>query len=73
MGSGGIAPRVLNFGTRWRWVVSFTLRPHYPRRSPQYPSDRRLRRPQSRLRSGCEKNKSLSLPGVAPRSPSPQT
>jgi hypothetical protein len=24
MGSGGIAPRVLNCGTRWRWVVSFT-------------------------------------------------
>jgi len=24
---GGIAPRILNLGTRWRWVVSFTLRP----------------------------------------------
>jgi hypothetical protein len=28
--SGGIAPRFLDVGTRWRWVVSFTLRPHYP-------------------------------------------
>jgi hypothetical protein len=25
--SGGIAPRILNLGARWRWVVSFTLRP----------------------------------------------
>jgi len=23
-GSGGIAPRILDLGTRWRWVVSFT-------------------------------------------------
>jgi hypothetical protein len=30
-GSGGIAPRILNLGTRWRWVVSFTPRPLYPR------------------------------------------
>jgi len=22
--SGDIAPRILNLGTRWRWVVSFT-------------------------------------------------
>jgi len=22
--SGGIAPRILNLGPRWRWVVSFT-------------------------------------------------
>jgi len=21
VGSGGIVPRILNFGTRWRWVV----------------------------------------------------
>jgi len=27
---GGIAPRILNHGTRWKWVVSFTLRPLYP-------------------------------------------
>ena len=29
-GSGGVATLVLNFGTRWRWVVSFTLRLLYP-------------------------------------------
>jgi hypothetical protein len=23
-GSGGIAPRILNLGARWRWVASFT-------------------------------------------------
>jgi len=31
MGNGGIAPHILNLGTRWRRVVSFTLRPLYPR------------------------------------------
>jgi hypothetical protein len=29
-GSGSIAPRILNLGTRWRWVVSLTHRPLYP-------------------------------------------
>jgi hypothetical protein len=28
-GSGGMAPRFLDLGTRWRWVVNFTLRPLY--------------------------------------------
>jgi hypothetical protein len=28
-GSGGIAPRVLNLGAKWRRVVSFTLRSSY--------------------------------------------
>jgi hypothetical protein len=33
--SGGIAPRILNLVTRWRWVVSFTPRYFAPReRSP---------------------------------------
>jgi len=26
-GSGGITPKILIFGARWRWVVSFTSRP----------------------------------------------
>jgi len=30
-GSGGIAPLILDLGTRWRWAVSFTARPLYPR------------------------------------------
>jgi len=29
-GSGAIAPRLLDFGTRWRSVISFTPRPLYP-------------------------------------------
>jgi hypothetical protein len=37
-----LAPRILDLGTRWRWVVSFTLRPIYPQRKrPWYPLDRR--------------------------------
>jgi hypothetical protein len=31
MGNGGILPRILNLGTRWRWVVNFTSRFLYPR------------------------------------------
>jgi len=26
---GGIAPRILDLGTRWRWVVSFTPHQYY--------------------------------------------
>jgi len=29
--SGGIAPRILNLGTRWKCVVSFMPLPLYPR------------------------------------------
>jgi hypothetical protein len=31
-GSGGIASRILDLGTRWRRVVSFTPRPLYLQR-----------------------------------------
>jgi len=31
MGSGGIAPGILNLGIRWRWVFSFTPRGLYLR------------------------------------------
>jgi len=42
-GIGGISPRILNLGIRWRWVVSFTPRPIYSRvNSLLYPLDRRL-------------------------------
>jgi hypothetical protein len=33
-GSGGIAPGILNLGTRRRWVISFTLRPCVPHVPP---------------------------------------
>jgi hypothetical protein len=46
-GNGVIAPSFL--GTRWMWVVSFTLRPLYPwGNRPRYTLDRRLGGPQSR-------------------------
>jgi hypothetical protein len=49
MGSGCIDVYFLGLVTSWRWVVSFTPRPLYPRgRSPLYPLDRRLGGPQSR-------------------------
>jgi hypothetical protein len=45
--SGGIAP-LIYLGTRWRWLVSFTLQPLYRRRSsPRYPLKKRLSGPQS--------------------------
>jgi hypothetical protein len=48
----------LDFGTRWRRVVSFTHRPLYPQgKRPCYPLDRRLGGPHGRSeRGGEEKN-----------------
>jgi len=57
LGSGGIAPRILDLGTRWRWVVSLTTRPLYTRnKSPRYPLDRKLCGPQSLSGRGDEKS-----------------
>jgi hypothetical protein len=58
MGSGGIALPILNLDTRWMSLVSFTPRSHYSHgKTPQYPLDRRLSRPQSRSgRGGEERN-----------------
>jgi hypothetical protein len=57
-GSVGIAPRILDLGTRWRSMVSFTPRPLYPAgKCSWYPLDRRLGGPQSRSgRGGEDKN-----------------
>jgi hypothetical protein len=58
LGNGGIAPRILDLGTRGRWMVSFTPRPLYPQgKSPWYPLYRRLGGPQSRTRRGDEEKK----------------
>jgi len=46
-GSGGIAPCILNLGTRRRLVVSFMPQG----RNPQYPYDRMLGGPQGEKRS----------------------
>jgi hypothetical protein len=70
LGSGGIAPRILDLGTRWRWVASLTSRPLYPQgKSPWYPLDKRLGGPQSR--SGCdgEEKNSQPPPGIEPYNP----
>jgi hypothetical protein len=66
-GSGSIAPHVLDLGTRWRWVVSFTSRPLYPQgKNPWYPLNRRLGGPQSRSGRGGEEKNSQPLPGLEP-------
>jgi hypothetical protein len=66
-GSRGIAPRILELGTRWRRVVSFKPRQLYPqRKSTWYPLDRRLGEPQSRSGRGGEEKNSLPLPGPEP-------
>jgi hypothetical protein len=56
-GSGCIDPHFLDFRTSWRWVVSFTPLPLYPRgKRLRYPLNRRLGKPQSRSgRHGVEK------------------
>jgi hypothetical protein len=64
-GSGCIAPSILDFDTRWRWVVIFTTRPLYPQgKSPWYPLDRRLGGPQSLSGRGGENKNSKPLPGI---------
>jgi hypothetical protein len=50
-----IAPRILNLGTRRRWVVSFTPQPLYLwSKTPPYPLDRRLGGGGSQTRSVCD-------------------
>jgi hypothetical protein len=62
-GSGGIAPRVFNLGTRLRWVVSFMPWPLYPqRKSPSYPFDRRW----VGLRDGLDTVGKRKIPIIAP-------
>jgi hypothetical protein len=63
---------ILDVGTWWRWVVSFTTQPLYSRgrESTRYPLDRNLSRHQGRSRC-CEVDKYwLPLPGIKPRPPS---
>jgi hypothetical protein len=65
--SGDIAPRILDLGTRRRWVVSFTARPLYLRgKRPWYPLDTRLGGLQS-LSGRCREEKiSQPPPGIEP-------
>jgi hypothetical protein len=65
LGSGGIAPRILDLGTIWRWVVSFTPRPfHLQGKNAWYPLDRMLGGTQSRSGRGGEDKNSQPLPGL---------
>jgi hypothetical protein len=65
-GSGGLAPRILNLGARWCWVVSFTPRQLYLQgRSSRYTLHRRLGWPQPE--PGWTRwrwRKTLTLPGI---------
>jgi hypothetical protein len=63
--SVGIAPRILDFNTRLRWVVSFTPRPLYSQgKNTWYPLDRRLGGPQSRSGLGGEEINSKPWSGL---------
>jgi hypothetical protein len=65
LGSGGIAPYILELSTRWRQVASFKLRPLYPQgKSSWCPLDRRLGGHQSRSGRGGEGKNSQALPGI---------
>jgi hypothetical protein len=61
-GSEGIAPHILDLGTRWRWVVSFMPWPLYP----QYPLDRRLGGLQNHSGHDGEEKNYQPLPGLEP-------
>jgi hypothetical protein len=66
-GSGSITPSILDFGTRWRWVDSFTPRLLYPQgKNLRYPFDRRLGGPQSRRGRGGEEKNSHPPSGIEP-------
>jgi len=59
-GSRGIAPRILDLGTRWKSVS----RPgHF---TPWYPLDRSLVGSQNRSRHGDEERNTQPLPGLKP-------
>jgi hypothetical protein len=74
LGSGGIAPRILDLGTRWRWVISFTPPPLYPQgKSPWYPLDRRMGGLQSRSVHRRKEKNSEPPPGLEPSINQPVT
>jgi hypothetical protein len=60
-GSGGIAPRIFDVGTIWKWMVSFIPRPLYLQGKSTPCTHRRLGEPQNWIGHG-RKRKTLSLP-----------
>jgi hypothetical protein len=64
-GSEGITPCILDIGTRWKSVVSFSPLPLYPEgKSCRYPLDRRLGGPLSPSGYGGEEKNSQLLLGL---------
>jgi hypothetical protein len=64
-GSGVIAPRIIDLGTGWRFVVNFTPRLLYPQgKSPWYALDRRLSGTQRRSGGGGVEKNSQPLLGL---------
>jgi hypothetical protein len=62
---GGIAPCILDLGTRRRRVIIFMPRPLYPQgKITRYPLDRRLGRLQNRSGRGGEDRNSQPPPGI---------
>jgi hypothetical protein len=73
MGERRYSSTFIDLGTGWKWVVSFTPRPLYPRRkNPRCPLDRRLGGPQSRSGS-CGGQKILYCRELNAGSPAPVT
>lgn len=67
-GGGGIALRILNLDTRWRWMVNFASRPFYTSgKSWWFPLDERPG--QTLVRKPWRKENSLPLLKYNPRSP----
>jgi hypothetical protein len=68
MGKWKYSSTILNPGTRWRKVVSFTLLPLCPQgKSPRFPLDRRLGGPQSWPECCGEQKNLLPLAGIEPQ------
>jgi hypothetical protein len=64
-GIGGIAPRILDLGTRRRWVIASSPGRFTPsERAPGSPLHRRLGGPQSRSGRGGEEKNSQLPPGL---------
>jgi hypothetical protein len=71
-GCRGIAPLILNLGTRWRWVVNLAIRPLYLLEKPPYPLNRRLAGLQCRSGHSAEQNSS-PIPEFEPLNIQPRT
>jgi hypothetical protein len=66
-GRWGTAPCILELGTWWRWLISFTPWPLYPQeKRPCYLLNRRLGGTQSWSGHGGEEKNSQPLPGLKP-------